>query len=618
MAELAAEFSKEIDSDDYGAFQVNSGEDNLDEKVKEWLILDKHPASIAEVRLLIKEMKFDELRQIMMSPLSFGTAGLRSKMGAGFNRINDLTIIQATQGLCRYLEKQFPDIKERGVIIGFDARHNSKRLAQRTSCVFASQGVPVYIFSSITPTPFVPYGVLKYRCVCGVMITASHNPKDDNGYKVYLDNGAQIKSPHDKGISQCIAENRIPWENSWEISLVNPLIKDPYEEICASYFEDIKKYCHYSEDNRKTRLKYTFTPMHGVGQRFAELAFEAFNLPPFVSVREQMDPDPEFPTVKYPNPEEGKSALDLAMNTANENGCSIILANDPDSDRMALAEKQPTGQWKVFTGNEIGSMFGWWAFTCHKKKHPELYPGSSVYMIASTVSSKMLQAMAREEGFLFEETLTGFKWMGNLACDLMAQGKTVLFTFEEAIGFMYGTTVFDKDGISAAVVMAEMASYLNRQGLTLTEQLNNLYKRYGVHVTNNSYYLCYSPSTIKSIFDRIRTLENAWYPSACGLYKLSGIRDLTAGYDSTKPGDKPVLPVSKSSQMITFYFENGCVATLRTSGTEPKIKYYTELACKPGENVDIPTANETLLNIVNTIVQEWLRPDVNNLIPKQD
>ncbi|XP_015765502.1 PREDICTED: phosphoglucomutase-2-like [Acropora digitifera] len=596
---------------------ASSGDSGLDEKISEWLSLDQHPDSIAEVNQLIKEMKFEELRAIMMSPLSFGTAGLRSKMGAGFSRINDLTIIQATQGLCKYLEKLFPDLKERGVVVGYDARNNSKRFAQRTGNVFASQGVPVYLFSKITPTPFVPYCVRRYKCICGVMVTASHNPKDDNGYKVYLDNGAQIKSPHDKGISQCIKENKLPWQNSWILDDRNPLIKDPYNRICSLYFEDIKQYSFYRDTNSKTSLKCVFTPMHGVGQRFVELAFEAFNLPPFTSVAEQMVPDPNFPTVRYPNPEEGKTALHLAMKTADENSCNVILANDPDSDRMALAEKQPSGQWKVFTGNEIGILFGWWAFTHHKKQHPELYPGSSVYMIASTVSTKMLQSMAREEGFVFKETLTGFKWMGNLAFDLMAQGKTVLFSFEEAIGFMFGTMVLDKDGISAAVVMAEMASHLRSRGLTLTQQLNSLYNRYGIHVSNNSYYLCYSTSTIKSIFDRIRTLQDGQYPSACGPYKLSAIRDLTVGYDSTEPDCKPVLPVNNSSQMITFYFENGCVATLRTSGTEPKIKYYTELSCKPGER-DIPSANKILQDVVNNIVEEYLQPHVNHLIPKED
>lgn len=598
--------------------QVNSGDSGLDEKISEWLSLDQNPDSIAEVKQLVREMKFEELRVVMMSSLSFGTAGLRSKMGAGFNRINDLTIIQATQGLCRYLEKLFPDLKERGVVVGFDARNNSKRLAQRAGSVFASQGVLVYLFSKITPTPFVPYCVRRYNCICGVMVTASHNPKDDNGYKVYLDNGAQIKSPHDKGISQCIKENKIPWPNSWILDVSDPLVKDPFDRICSLYFEDIKQYSFYREENAKTRLKYVFTPMHGVGQRFVELAFEAFNLPPFVSVTEQMFPDPNFPTVRYPNPEEGKTALNLAMKTADENYCTVILANDPDSDRMALAEKQPSAEWKVFSGNEIGILFGWWAFKHHKKQHPELYPGSSVYMIASTVSTKMLQSMAREEGFMFKETLTGFKWMGNLACDLMEQGKTVLFSFEEAIGFMFGTNVLDKDGISAAVVMAEMAAYLGGHGITLTQQLENLYERYGIHVSNNSYYLCYSPSTIKSIFDRIRTLQNGQYPSACGPYNLSGVRDLTIGYDSTQPDNKPVLPVSKSSQMITFYFENGCVATLRTSGTEPKIKYYTELSSKPGKSMDMSTAKETLQDIVNCIVEEYLQPDLNNLTPKQD
>ena len=602
----------------YELLRIDSGDTELDQRIQEWLSLDQQPASILEVKQLVQEKKFEDLRNIMMSYLTFGTAGLRSKMGAGFSRINDLTVIQATQGLCRYLEKLFPDVKQRGVVVGFDARHNSERLAQRTTCVFASQGVPVHLFSKIVPTPFVPFSVLKYKCVCGVMITASHNPKEDNGYKVYFDNGAQIKSPHDKGIAKCINESRPPWSHSWDLCLSSPLVNDPFDEICMSYFEVLKEYSHFREENAKTKLRFTFTPMHGVGQRFAELAFEAFNFAPFISVREQMQPDPEFPTVRYPNPEEGKSALDLAMKTASENGSTVILANDPDSDRMALAEKQPSGQWKVFTGNEIGTLLGWWAFACHKKQHPELYPGSSVYMIASTVSTKMLEAMATEEGFVFEETLTGFKWMGNLAHDLMTQGKTVLFSFEEAIGFMYGTHVLDKDGISAAVVVAEMAAYLALQGLTLTDQLLQLYKRYGVHVSNNSYYLCYSQVTVKNIFDRIRTFQNGQYPSACGPYKLLGIRDLTNGYDSTKPDNKPVLPVSKSSQMITFYFENGCVATLRTSGTEPKIKYYTEFASRPGDNLDILAAKNTLQSVVEWIIQEYLQPDVNNLIPKQD
>ncbi|XP_031573517.1 glucose 1,6-bisphosphate synthase-like [Actinia tenebrosa] len=599
---------------------INTGDSQLDQKIQEWMALDKHPKTLEEVRNLIKEKNFDELKVRMLSNLSFGTAGLRSSMGAGFSKFNDLTVIQATQGIAKYILKTFSDAKERGVVIGFDARHNSERLSQRAAAVFLSQGIKVYLFNKITPTPFVPFGVTYYRAACGVMITASHNPKDDNGYKVYNENGAQLTSPYDKAVSQCIKENSIPWDESWdlELSKYKELLINPYDEVFAAYFEALKKYSHFGNLNEQTKITFTFTPMHGVGQIFAVKAFEVFKLPPFVSVIEQMNPDPDFPTVKYPNPEEGKSALDLAMKAADANGSTVIIANDPDSDRTAIAEKQSNGKWKVLTGNETGALLGWWAFFCHKKDHPQLYPGDNVYMIASTVSSKFLDSMAKVEGFKFDETLTGFKWMGNQAHSRMQQGKTVLFAYEEAIGFMYGTNVLDKDGVSAGVVLAEMATYLNTQGLTLTQQLSKLYESYGVHISINSYYLCMSPPVITNIFNRIRTLENGQYPLSCGGFKISGIRDLTTGYDSTKPDNKAVLPTSKSSQMITFYFENGCVATLRTSGTEPKIKYYTEITGRPGEKVDMEAATSTLQKLVNSIVIEFLQPEVNDLIAKSD
>ncbi|EDO44486.1 predicted protein [Nematostella vectensis] len=600
--------------------EVNTGKPELDEKILEWLALDKYQPTIDEIKQLVRSRNHEELEKRLLSSLSFGTAGLRSSMGAGFSKMNDLTVIQASQGLAVYLEQTFEDIKEKGVVIGFDARHNSFRLAQRAAAVFLSRDIKVYLFSEMTPTPYVPFAVRFYRAACGVMVTASHNPKDDNGYKVYFDNGAQIRSPHDKGISKCIKENSAPWETSWDLTLpqTHPKRQDPLQETCVAYCSALKNYSHFSDMNRETRIKFTFTPMHGVGQRFAVMAFEAFNLPPFISVKEQMNPDPEFPTVRYPNPEEGKSALDLSMKAADAGGSTVIIANDPDSDRTAVAEKQHDGRWRVLTGNETGALFGWWSFFCHKKDHPHLYPGDHVYMVASTVSSKFLKSMAKEEGFKFDETLTGFKWMGNQAYTRLQEGKTVLFAFEEAIGFMYGTNVLDKDGISAAAVMAEMATYLDRQGLTLTDQLAKLYERYGVHISNNSYYLCHSPPTIVKIFERIRALHGGQYPSHCGPYRISGIRDLTTGFDNTQPDNKAVLPTSKSSQMITFYFTNGCEATLRTSGTEPKIKYYTEIAGRPGEKVDMKAAKSTLQDVVDCIIREFLEPQKNGLIHQSE
>ncbi|XP_003391495.3 PREDICTED: phosphoglucomutase-2-like [Amphimedon queenslandica] len=354
--------------------------EELREKAQEWLTLDKNHDTRSEIESLIEARKVTELTARLASRMTFGTAGLRSKMGAGFSRMNDLTVIQTTQGLCKYLELQFGKevCQERGVVIGYDARHNSHRFSRYVANVFVNEGIKVYLFSRETPTPFTPFALRRYSCVAGVMVTASHNPKQDNGYKVYWTNGAQIIPPHDKGISQCIDDNLTPWPTSWEISNIarNPLITDPYPDVKDGYFSAIQKYCYQKQENPASPVTCVYTAMHGVGYPFVKMAFEAFRLPEIIPVEEQVKPDPEFPTVAYPNPEEGKSALDLSISTAEAHGHSVIIANDPDADRLALAEKQPgntneggRGNWRVFTGNEIGSMLGWWAMENFKKNN---------------------------------------------------------------------------------------------------------------------------------------------------------------------------------------------------------------------------------------------------------
>eukprot|EP00057_Strongylocentrotus_purpuratus_P014529 XP_011669003.1 PREDICTED: glucose 1,6-bisphosphate synthase [Strongylocentrotus purpuratus] len=373
----------------------------------------------------------------------------------------------------------------------------------------------------------------------------------------------------------------------------------------------------FREINERHPLRFTYSAMHGVGTKFICAAAKILWIPTLVMVKEQVEPDPEFPTVKYPNPEEGKSALDLSMSTAEANGSSVIIANDPDADRLAVAEKQGDGQWKIFTGNELGALLGWWCYSCAKQQNGLESTDSDLYMLASTVSSKLLQKMAEKEGFQFMETLTGFKWMGNKAVDLIKEGKNVVFAFEEAIGFMCGTMVMDKDGISAGAMACEMAAYLNSINLTCTEKLDEIYEKYGYHVSKNSYYICLQPATMQAMFERIRTLNQGSYPDSIGGSKVTSVRDLTTGYDSSQPDKRAILPVSKSSQMITFTFDNGVIATLRTSGTEPKIKYYTEICADATQRSKEEISNE-LSKFVNTLVEELLQPEMNKLIPKGD
>ncbi|KAJ7407782.1 Phosphoglucomutase-2 [Pitangus sulphuratus] len=580
------------------AARGSAGDAALRRAAEQWLLWDKNPKTYAIVKQLLAEGNAGELQKYFGSRMEFGTAGLRAAMGAGISHMNDLTIIQTTQGFCRYLEKNFSDLKKRGVVIGFDARAHlssggsSKRFARLAANTFISQGVPVYLFSDIIPTPFV----------------------------VYWENGAQIISPHDKGISQAIEENQEPWPQAWEDKLIDssPLLHDPYAMVNKEYFKDIQKQCFYRNINKETNLKFVHTSVHGVGHKFVQLAFKAFDLSPPFAVPEQKDPDPDFPTVKYPNPEEGKGVLTLSFALAEKDGARIILANDPDADRLAVAEKQDSGEWKVFSGNELGALLGWWIFTCWKNNNRDTHAIKDVYMLSSTVSSKILRAIALKEGFHFEETLTGFKWMGNRAKQLMDQGKAVLFAFEEAIGYMCCPAVLDKDGVSAAVITAEMASFLATRNLSLTEQLKAVYDEYGFHITKASYFICHDPKVIQQLFDNLRNFDGKnTYPKSCGRFKVSGIRDLTTGYDSSQPDQKAILPTSKSSQMITFTFANGGVATMRTSGTEPKIKYYSELCAPPG-NSDVEQLKKELDELVNALEKHFFQPEKNKLQRKTE
>ncbi|XP_005106032.1 phosphoglucomutase-2 [Aplysia californica] len=589
-----------------------TGDNAVDNEIRKWLLWDKNEKTRLEIKALVDEKNIPELKRLLLHRMEFGTAGLRTRMGPGNSQMNDLTMIQTTQGLAKYLKASLPTVSSKGVVIGFDGRHNSYKWSRIVGTIFVNERIPVYLFSRLCPTPYVAYGVRAFDADCGIMITASHNPKEDNGYKVYWNNGAQIVSPHDKGISQAIDESLEPLASSWDVSSLerlSSLVKDPMEETLKRYNADVLSLCYLREKNAECPVRLTYTAMHGVGYEFAVRAMKEFGFLDPIPVLEQVQPDPDFPTVKYPNPEEGEGALKLAMETADRNKSKVILANDPDADRLAVAEKIDSG-WRVFTGNEIGAFLGWWCFTAWRQKNPSVNL-SDVYMLASTVSSKILEAFARKEGFNFIETLTGFKWMGNEADRLLKEGKYVLFAFEEAIGYMCGSKVLDKDGVSAAAAVGELVNHLYSSGTTLSKQLEVIYQTYGYHMSSNSYFKCYDADTIKAMFERLRNYDGEGkYPSKCGDYAIAHVRDLTVGYDSETIDKKPKLPCSKSSQMITFKFENGCVATLRTSGTEPKIKYYAEHRPDPEHGLDYGQVKEQLNGIVESIAKYFYSPDV--------
>ena len=578
---------------------------------EQWLKWDKNPTTHDEIERLVAGNDMALLAALLSHRMEFGTAGLRAAMGAGNARMNDLTVIQTAQGLGAYLRKSFTheELSSRGIIVGYDARHNSKRFARLSSNVFLHFGIKTFLYREIVATPFVPFGVRHFGCVAGVMVTASHNPKQDNGYKVYWSNGAQIIPPHDSGISQCIEENLAPLASAWEDTSG---ALDPYDEIYSAYFASLEPLATQRSVAKMSPLTFTYTAMHGVGTKFTTESLKRFGVPGenIIYVKEQVEPDPEFPTVVFPNPEEGKSALDLAFKAADASNSKVILANDPDADRLAVAEKA-NGSWRVFTGNQIGAILGWWALRCAKNNHVNL---PDAVMVSSAVSSMILKSMAEKEGFHFEETLTGFKWMGT-RCEALQrdEGKSVLFAFEEAIGFMFGDRVFDKDGVTAAACVADICYYLHHSegGKGLYDKLQDIFAEYGYHCSYNSYLISRDPHRTAAMFDSMRTMgDGRSYVAEIEGSKCVAVRDLTVGYDSSKPDKKAVLPSSKVSPMITYYFDNGVSLTIRASGTEPKVKFYSEIVTKEA------VQEQKLVDFVNKAVELLMRSNDFGFLPR--
>ncbi|GMH99481.1 hypothetical protein TrVE_jg3870 [Triparma verrucosa] len=599
----------------------------------EWLSNDPSPECRSLIQSLLTTAEgtgdYSTLSAMFSSRITFGTAGLRSKMSPGPSNINDLIIIQTAQGLIKYLKSYHGQLEGKlgPAIIGYDHRKNqelnisSKRFGQITKAVFTHHSIPTILLDGYVPTPLVPFAVKELGGCCGVMVTASHNPKYDNGYKLYWSDGCQITEPHDSGIQSSIMQpSNLKPQRSYDIDLVSTDV-DSTSQLLSSYYAKIKEGMssniyssltekYGSEVVKSSGPKLVYTAMHGVGSPYVSRVFSSYGLPEFMTVPEQNDPDSEFPTVGFPNPEE-KGALDMSIHHADKNRGDVILANDPDADRLAVAEKdRESGEWTVFKGDQIGVMLGRWMW--ERRGRGIVEGGGKVAMCASAVSSKMLGAMAKEEGFRFEETLTGFKWIGRRAGELREEGYRVLLGYEEAIGFCCGEVISDKDGVSGAAVFAELAYWVYvDQGLTLKQWLNGLYQKYGEFVSNNGYFFCYDPAVVMSIIDKMR--NGGKYFDKVGKYEVVGIRDLgVPGYDSSKADKVPTLPLSASSPMISVTFANGTVAQFRASGTEPKFKYYIEMAGKPGVKRDV--VEQELKEMVEVLLEELLKPDENGLV----
>lgn len=585
----------------------------------------------------------EELTASFGSRLEFGTAGLRAAMGVGSARMNEVTVTSAAQGLIAHLLATEVDTCTRGIVIGYDHRAmgglSSRRFALATAVAAVARGVRVAFIGRLAATPLVAFAVRHLNAVAGVQVTASHNPKADNGYKVYAANGAQIVSPADKHIAASIIAHEAPWDASalaealdggkGEAALLaHPLVRDPTVDVLAAYIAAVRNSLWRAPVVRMgvganelpppPAVHIAYTAMHGVGTPYVLDTFAAWGLPAPTLVTSQTDPDPEFPTVIFPNPEEA-GALDAACATADANGATLVIANDPDADRLAAAEwfaegttglkypgprtpgKTSKGKWRVFSGNEVGALLAGWTWEGYVKSGGE--PSNALFS-ASTVSSGFVGALAAKEGAHYVECLTGFKHMGNAMAAGEAKGLVPVFSFEEALGFSCGNAVYDKDGVSAAAVLTQMARAHAAEGRSLAGALAILYERYGARAHNNGYVFA-TPPVQAAIFTRLVNEGHYW--ARLGGLKVERIRDLKApGYDSSAAGPSftPVLPCS-SSNMITLTLSNGVVATLRGSGTEPKLKWYAE-----------GTTQADVDAVVISILDEIIQPEVHGIARK--
>ena len=442
-------------------------------------------------------------------------------MGAGFSQLNSLTIIQTSQGLAEYLLSAHPDTREAGLVIGHDGRHHSLHFAKLVAGVFLSKTIKVWWYEDVVHTPMVPFAVKHLEAAGGVMITASHNPAHDNGYKVYGPNGCQINAPIDAQIAASILENLAPI--TWDTGLLDrsQLKRDIRDQVMILYTGHLWNCLHWESFPslpEPTFPSFVYTPMHGVGLPFMQKAVGSLvcslkgpEHPPMkmTVVPEQAHPDPDFPTVKFPNPEED-GALDLAKATADKHGMNLIIANDPDADRLAIAEKVD-GVWIQLTGDQLGVLLAYFILSQSMKSDQRVASensngSQSKYVLASAVSSQMLGVIASDFNASFEETLTGFKWLGSRALELEKQGKDCVFAYEEALGYMIPAVVYDKDGVLAASAFLSACGHWGSPWAKLQE----LYERYGNFVTTNTYWRSSSVQKTTATFEKIRALEKPY------------------------------------------------------------------------------------------------------------
>ena len=529
---------------------------DLEHEARRWLDADPDPDTRAELEAVLASNDVSTLEECFGARLEFGTAGIRGRTGAGPARMNRMVVRRVTAGLAARLQEGDVDAS-RGVVLGHDARHKSAEFADDVAAVLAGAGIPVHRLPPHSPTPLVAFAVLDLRAAAGVQITASHNPAADNGYKVYWSEGAQIIPPLDAEISaaiDAIAPEATFATSAEGITWIDQSVHQRYEDAVLGLLT------HPQRD-----LRIVYTPLHGVAAPMVQALLDRAGFADVTVVKEQIEPDPDFPTVAFPNPEE-PGALDLAIATAQGVDADMILANDPDGDRIAAAVVD--GTWRALTGDEIGCLLAEWLLT-HGPADGDRLVGTTV------VSSRMLSAIARRHGVAYVETLTGFKWLARAAADAARAGGRMVLAYEQALGAMCGTAVMDKDGISAALVLAEMAAALKAAGRTPVDVLDDLARRHGAHVTAGRNVRLAGADGVQLVVTTLRRMREAPPTQVAGVDVVE-VADHAGGTRRRRDGSTEAI-ATPPTDLVGLSLADGSRLQVRPSGTEPLLKFYVEV-----------------------------------------
>ena len=516
----------------------------------------------------------EALEDAFYEPLSFGTAGMRGVLGVGINRMNIYTVRQATEGLATFMDTLDDETKQRGVAISYDSRHHSQEFAFDAARVLGAHGIPTFVFESLRPTPELSFTVRHLHTYAGIMITASHNPKQYNGYKIYGEDGAQMPPKESDMITKYIRQVKDIF--GVKVADKDALIEDGTlkiigDEVDKAYLEEVNQVTINHElvaEEGKT-MKLIFTPLHGTGAMLGEKALKQAGFENFTMVPQQAEPDPEFSTVKKPNPED-PAAFDLAIELGKKEGADLLIGVDPDADRLGAAVRQPDGEYKLLTGNQIAAILLNYILTA--RKDAGTLPANAV-AVKSIVSSEFATKVAANFNVKMINVLTGFKFIAEQIKNFEADGShTFMFGFEESYGYLIRPFVRDKDAIQSLVMLAEVAAFYKKQGMNLYDGLQELFKKYGYFAEKTIALTFDGVEGAKEIKD-LMTKFREESPKEFAGYKVVALEDFEKSTKTNADGTVEEIKIPKSN-VLKYLLEDGTWIAVRPSGTEPKIKFY--------------------------------------------